>query len=273
MHLDFCRVLIDVVEFVSREWLDALVVDAVHERDVCQVLVFRNREVPEILVVSAIPDLRARVVPEKTRARSHALVLPEEGIELSGQLALRNRKGEPAGFRPERIIGRRRVELVVGVHIHDARGLLRWDLHPIAVDPFGRTLDSARLAVGFSNESLGRLLCGLVVLTPEGDRDPHARALDQHAPFDASSEGALGIARCHAQHRDRVAIRRLERNLRSTIPGYRVDLNAFFQAPETLLTRSRCRDSRSDRLVRHGGRSGGVRRFVVQGSRPTFPVR
>jgi hypothetical protein len=118
MDLDLLAILVHIVDLVPRERLEAFVVDPVLELDVDELLVFGDREMPKVFVVEAVVELGARVVPQDAGTRRDALILPEEGIDLSGELAFRDCEGEPASLGPEGIIARRGVEMIVGVHVH-----------------------------------------------------------------------------------------------------------------------------------------------------------
>ena len=103
-----------VGERVAPEGLHAAVGDAVGERDVGQWLV-GDREVPELAGVEDVRRGAAGVVPEERPGREHALIGPEERVELPRQPALGDGEGEPAGLGPVRVVAGRRVELVVWV--------------------------------------------------------------------------------------------------------------------------------------------------------------
>ena len=72
-------------------------------------------QVPELSGVEACRRVRPVSSQKKAPADEHALVGPEERVELPGQPALGNGEGEPAGLGPVRIVAGRRMELVVRV--------------------------------------------------------------------------------------------------------------------------------------------------------------
>ena len=99
---------------VAPQRLQAPVGDAVGQRDVGQGLV-GQRQMPELAGVQGVGRRVRGVVPEEGPGREHALVGPEERVELPGQPALGHGEGEPAGLRPERIVAGRRMKLVIPV--------------------------------------------------------------------------------------------------------------------------------------------------------------
>jgi hypothetical protein len=84
VHLDLLVVGVEVVELVLAEGLEALVTNAVREAEIRQVRALGQGQVPEILGVETVPDLRTGLVPEEGAARGDVLVGSEEGVELAG---------------------------------------------------------------------------------------------------------------------------------------------------------------------------------------------
>ena len=95
VDLDLAGVRVEIVEFVLVQRLDTPVPNPIGELDVREVLSLRDREMPQVLGVDAVPDLRSAVIPEERPTRRDVLIRPKERIQLTRQLPFRDRKREP----------------------------------------------------------------------------------------------------------------------------------------------------------------------------------
>ena len=150
-------------ELVHHLVVEHAVREAVGEPEVRQRTV-GHRQVPELLVVAAVPRLVAFVVPQQGGRRAHAEVGPEERVQPAREPAVGDPEREPVRLAPIGVVGRGGMELVVGMQ---------------RFSPFDRRRSGAHSTVTFATSRRGGVIMevqqlGHVVLKVR-DRDRSVR--------------------------------------------------------------------------------------------------